>query len=61
VEPLPESRSKKKALVKKGEFREGAHTAHGIHRSKTIYRKNIGVYAFDPHGPFMGSRTVFMQ
>ena len=37
-------------LVKKGEFREGTHTAHGDHRSKTICRKNIGVCAFDPHG-----------
>ena len=38
-------------LVKKGEFREGTHTAHGNHRSKTICRTNIGVCAFDPHGP----------
>ena len=38
-------------LVTKGEFREGAHTAHGNHRSKTICRINIGVCAFDPHGP----------
>jgi hypothetical protein len=33
-------------LVTKGEFRKGAHTAHGNHRSKTICRKNIGVCAF---------------
>jgi hypothetical protein len=39
-------------LVKKGGgFREGAHTAHGNHRPKTICWKNIGVFAFDPHGP----------
>ena len=30
-------------LVTKGAFREGAHTAHGNLRSKTIYRLIIGV------------------
>jgi hypothetical protein len=38
-------------LFKWAQFREGAHTAHGDHRSKTIYRIIIGVCAFDPRGP----------
>jgi hypothetical protein len=33
-------------LFKRAQFREGAHTAHGNHRSKTIYRIIIGVCAF---------------
>jgi hypothetical protein len=37
-------------LFKRAQFREGAHTAHGNHRSKTIYRIIIGVCAFDPRG-----------
>jgi hypothetical protein len=40
-------------LFKRARFREGAHTAHGNHRSKTIYRIIIGVCAFDPRGPLM--------
>jgi hypothetical protein len=30
-------------LFKRAQFREGAHTAHGNHRSRTIYRIIIGV------------------
>jgi hypothetical protein len=37
-------------LFKRAQFREEAHTAHGNHRSKTIYRIIIGVCAFDPRG-----------
>ena len=42
-------------LFKRAQFREGAHAAHGNHRSKTIYRTIIGVFAFDPRGP--GARS----
>ena len=38
-------------LFKRAQFREGAHTAHGNRRSKTIYRLIIGACAFDPRGP----------
>ena len=38
-------------LFKRAQFREGAHTAHANHRSKTIYRIIIGVCAFDLRGP----------
>jgi hypothetical protein len=38
-------------LFNRAQFREGAHTAHGNHRSKTsIYRIIIGVCAFDLQG-----------
>jgi hypothetical protein len=52
--PAPAPQSLEGGLVKKGGFREGAHTAHGNHRSKTICRTNVGVCAFDPHGPYPG-------
>jgi hypothetical protein len=37
-------------LFKRAQFREGAHTAHSNHRSKTIYRVIVGACAFDPRG-----------
>ena len=37
-------------LFKRTQFKEGAHTAHGNHRSKTIHRIIIGVCACDPRG-----------
>jgi hypothetical protein len=37
-------------LFKRAQFREGAHTAHGNHRSNIIYRIFIGVCAFVPRG-----------
>ena len=45
-------------VTKGGEFREGAHAAHGNRRSKTIFRMNVGVCAFDPRGSVVSVRRV---
>jgi hypothetical protein len=45
-------------LFKRAQFREGAHTAHGNHRSKTVYRMIVGVCPFDPRGIWGSKPTL---